>query len=149
VYRRRVLQEAGGFREDLPWAEDDELHHRLVQNGWELRLEPKARLYYRPRTSPGELTRQFYHYGRGRGQLCTESIYPTPRHRTIDLVLLIWTGFLFWNPVGWVLGGFYLGIVLTLGLMKSLQTGLVGIRLGVLLPLMHGGYWLGWLRERL
>ncbi|MFB6346312.1 MAG: glycosyltransferase, partial [bacterium] len=111
VYRQEALEEVGGFLETVPWAEDDELHQRLKNRQWKLRLLPEAELYYQPRqTSFGFMT-QCLNYGKGRGTLGRRKIFPSDRHRKIDRVLNFWTLGLAWNPIGWGLFLFYLMVV--------------------------------------
>ncbi len=147
VYRLEALREVNFFREDLPWAEDDELHHRLQEKNWELILNPAAKLSYRPRSEWRSFTHQFYNYGRGRGKLAGEGIFPTLRHWRLDKLLALWTFLLCWNPVGWGLGLVHLFISASIGLQQAF-TRLSNLGLIFLFPLMHGAYWLGWLRER-
>lgn len=40
AYDRKVLETAGGFREDLGRTEDNEFHHRIRQHGYQLAMSP-------------------------------------------------------------------------------------------------------------
>lgn len=148
VYRRSALMDAGGFREDIPWAEDDELHHRLRRRGWDLYLDPSVRLYYRPRETLRGFVRQVHHYGRGRATLARQEVFPDPRHRRIDRLLGIWTLGLAWNPLGWLLAGIHGLFVIGLWGGRYLRGQPTGPWFPVLILLMHVSYWGGWLRER-
>lgn len=148
VYRRSALEGAGGFREDVPWAEDDELHHRLRRRGWELYLDPTVRLYYRPRAKLRAFLRQSHNYGRGRASLAREGVFPDPRHRRIDRLLRIWTLGLAWNPLGWLLATMHGLFVVGLWGTRYLRGKPAGPWFPALLVLMHAFYWGGWLRDR-
>jgi glycosyltransferase involved in cell wall biosynthesis len=147
VYRTEDLKAVNGFPENLPWAEDEFLHHQLRRNGRKLKLNPSVYLYYFPRKSTLSFLRQFHHYGKGRGQLTARNIFPTERHETIDSTLKLWTFGLCWNPIGWGLFVFYLmtDVVLTI---EQVRTKKSSPRFFYLLPIAHISYWLGWLSKR-
>ncbi|MFB6356635.1 MAG: glycosyltransferase, partial [bacterium] len=147
VYRRSALVEAEGFREDIPWAEDDELHNRLQTLDWGIRINPGANLYYSPRKNWRSFMIQFHNYGQGRGSLASEGIFPVERHHRIDVALMLWTFGFVWNPVGWALALFYLAGVGLITIEECIQTGR-GWRLLYLFPLAHSSYWIGWLKTR-
>lgn len=147
VYRREALEAIGGFREDRPWAEDDDCHVRLRKQGWDLRLNPDATLDYLPRKTFRGVFRQMNHYGRGRGQLAYQSVFPSRRHKIIDRLLLTWTFGLVWNPIGWGFGLFYsmfLGVIVFQQWMEDKG----GWPLIFLFPGGQISYWLGWLSTR-
>lgn len=147
VYRRDAVDEVGRFREDLPWAEDDELHFRLRNRGWDLLLHPGERLYYLPRSKYSGFFRQMNHYGRGRGQLGRRGIYPSRRHKMIDRLLMIWTFGLVWNPIGWGFALFYsFFLIVIVAQQWSEDNG--GYPLFLLFPGGQISYWLGWLATR-
>jgi len=66
VYRKAVLQEAGGFDESLQFGEDEELNWRLQRAGQIILLDPEIRFHYYPRATPRQLFRQYYAYGKAR-----------------------------------------------------------------------------------
>lgn len=147
VYRSEALESVNGFPEDLPWAEDESLHHQLRREGKKLKLNPSVSLYYSPRKSTLSFLTQFHHYGKGRGKLTARKIFPTERHETIDSTLKLWTFGLCWNPIGWGLFVFYLmtDLVLTI---EQVRTKKSSPRFFYLLPIAHVSYWLGWLSTR-
>lgn len=147
VYRREALEDVGGVPEDLPWAEDDELHRRLRTRGWQLHLEPDALLYYSPRDTHASFVQQFYYYGQGRGRLGSRGLFPSDRHLTIDRTLKLWTIGLCWNPVGWGLLVFYLMADVVITIEQCLR-GKSTPRFLYLLPLVQTAYWLGWVTTR-
>lgn len=147
VYRREALEEIGGFLENVPWAEDDELHQRLKNRQWKLRILPDAELYYQPRGSSLDFMRQCFNYGKGRATLARRQIFPSERHRKIDRVLRFWSLGLAWNPIGWGLFLFYLIVVFFITVDATIKRESTP-RVLYLMPLAHLGYWLGWLSKR-
>ncbi|HEY2430820.1 MAG TPA: mycofactocin biosynthesis glycosyltransferase MftF [Acidimicrobiales bacterium] len=63
VLRRSVLQELGGFDEDLTVGEDVDLVWRLVEAGWTVRYEPSVTVTHPTRSSLGAWVRQRVDYG--------------------------------------------------------------------------------------
>lgn len=147
VYRTSALEEVGGFLENLPWAEDDELHQRLMNRRWKLRILPDAELYYQPRRTSLGFMKQCFNYGKGRASLAKRQIFPTDRHRKIDRVLRFWTFGLSWNPIGWGLFLFYLIVVLFITIDSTVKRESTP-RVLYLMPMAHLGYWFGWLSKR-
>lgn len=147
VYRLEALEEVGGFLETVPWAEDDELHQRLKNRQWKLRILPDAELYYQPRETSLAFMKQCFNYGKGRATLAKKQIFPTDRHRKIDRVLRFWTFGLAWNPIGWGLFLFYLIVVFFITIDSTIKRESTP-RVLYLMPLAHLGYWLGWLAKR-
>jgi hypothetical protein len=66
VYRREVFERIGGYDEDLPGGEDDELNYRLRDAGGRIVLVPEARATYTVRGSLRGLWRQYFSYGRAK-----------------------------------------------------------------------------------
>jgi len=64
-YWKRVLDEAGPLREDLPRVEDNDLNERIRRLGYGLFLSPEIRASYRPRQSLAELWSQCAGNGAG------------------------------------------------------------------------------------
>ncbi len=64
-YWKHVIDELGGFREDLARAEDNDFHARLRAAGYGLYLTPEIRTLYQPRTTIAGLARQYRGNGRG------------------------------------------------------------------------------------
>ncbi|HEX2526678.1 MAG TPA: glycosyltransferase family 2 protein [Geminicoccus sp.] len=62
-WRRDVLVAAGGFRTDLPYAEDDELNARLRRNGGVVLLDPGIQAGYFARPTLRRLAAMLYRYG--------------------------------------------------------------------------------------
>jgi glycosyltransferase involved in cell wall biosynthesis len=66
VFRREVLDRAGGYDETFLRAQDWELNHRIRQGGGTVWFTPRLRVSYRPRSSVRALAKQYAGYGRWR-----------------------------------------------------------------------------------
>jgi succinoglycan biosynthesis protein ExoA len=66
VYRREVIEQAGGWDEGMLRAEDWELNYRIRARGGLVWFTPKLRVTYRPRENARRLASQYFHYGRWR-----------------------------------------------------------------------------------
>ena len=81
AYRRDALLAVGGFDPAMAYGEDEELHWRLRQRGFEVVLCPALRQLYRPRGSLAGLWRQYWTYGRGRMRVLRKHPdFLAPRH---------------------------------------------------------------------
>jgi succinoglycan biosynthesis protein ExoA len=68
-YTRECLEELGGYDERFDACEDVEFNHRVAVAGYRSYIHPDLAIYYRPRSTPGELYKQMFRYGRGRARL--------------------------------------------------------------------------------
>jgi len=66
VYRREMIEQAGGWDEEMLRAEDWELNYRIRARGGLVWFTPELRVTYRPRGSLRALGAQYFHYGRWR-----------------------------------------------------------------------------------
>ncbi len=66
VYRREIIEQAGGWDEEMLRAEDWELNYRIRSRGGLVWFTPQLQVTYRPRTSLRALGAQYFHYGRWR-----------------------------------------------------------------------------------
>lgn len=66
VYRRRALEQVGGFDERMVRNQDYELNIRLRDAGWTVWFDPRLEVAYTPRGSVPALARQYFEYGRYR-----------------------------------------------------------------------------------
>lgn len=66
VYRRELIEQAGGWDEEMLRAEDWELNYRIRARGGLVWFTPELQVTYRPRASLGALGAQYFHYGRWR-----------------------------------------------------------------------------------
>lgn len=63
VFRRKTLEEVGGFDERFIRNQDSELNIRLRNAGHTVWLDPRMVVEYRPRPSVRALASQYWHYG--------------------------------------------------------------------------------------
>jgi len=66
VYRRELIEQAGGWDEGMLRAEDWELNYRIRAHGGLVWFTPDLQVTYRPRESLRALGAQYFHYGRWR-----------------------------------------------------------------------------------
>ena len=66
VYRREMIEQAGGWDETMLRAEDWELNYRIRAHGGLVWFTPELQVTYRPRASLRALGAQYFHYGRWR-----------------------------------------------------------------------------------
>src|SRR5215469_7832195 len=66
VYRREVIEQVGGWDEQMLRAEDWELNYRIRASGGLVWFTPELQVTYRPRASLRALARQHFRYGRWR-----------------------------------------------------------------------------------
>lgn len=65
--RRSVYEEIGGFAADFPASEDSDFGWRLLVHGYQVAAVPRAVLWYRLRSAPRSIFRQYRYYGRCQG----------------------------------------------------------------------------------
>jgi succinoglycan biosynthesis protein ExoA len=63
LYRRRLLQDLGGFRDDLVRNQDDELNSRVRRSGGRIYMDADLSVEYVPRDTFASLWRQYFEYG--------------------------------------------------------------------------------------
>jgi len=64
-YRRSVIEEVGGFDENLKTNEDTDLGYRVRQRGYSLKYQPDAIVYHKHRANIGELVHREFNLGKG------------------------------------------------------------------------------------
>ncbi|WP_338043781.1 glycosyltransferase family 2 protein [Ornithinimicrobium flavum] len=69
VFRRAWLEQVGGYDPSYTRAQDWELNHRIRKAGGVVWFTPELTVTYRPRSSFGDLARQFYTSGQWRRQV--------------------------------------------------------------------------------
>jgi len=81
AYRRDAVLAVGGFDPAMAYGEDEDLHWRLGQRGFQVMLCPALRQLYRPRASLTGLWRQYWNYGCGRMRVLRKHPdFLAPRH---------------------------------------------------------------------
>jgi hypothetical protein len=73
AFRRRVWEEAGGYPEWLDIGEDMYFNHAWKRLGIRHKLEKEALVYWRMRSGPRALLRQYFLYAKGDGE---SGMYP-------------------------------------------------------------------------
>jgi glycosyltransferase involved in cell wall biosynthesis len=68
AFRRDVIDAVGGYPEWLAIGEDMWVNHRWRERGFVMQLAPDAVARWRPRSSLGDIWRQYVRYARGDGQ---------------------------------------------------------------------------------
>jgi len=72
VYRRELIEQAGGWDEEMLRAEDWELNYRIRARGGLVWFTPGLQVTYRPRENVRRLGAQYFHYGRWRRVIVRE-----------------------------------------------------------------------------
>lgn len=68
MYRKHILEELGGFNEELLTVEDEELDLRIKARGYKILFTPFAKVYHKRRSNWKSLILQVYRYAIGRMQ---------------------------------------------------------------------------------
>ena len=68
MYRKKVLEEVGGFNHDLITVDDEELDYRIRKKGYKILFTPKAIVYHYRRRDWKSFAKMSYNYGVGRMQ---------------------------------------------------------------------------------
>lgn len=105
AYRRCVLDEVGGFNEDLLRTEDNDFHYRIREAGYRIRLDPSIRSAQYVRSSLTRMLKQKYGNGYWVGRTvfvqpkCLEFHHFAPLVFVSGIALLALAGFLAsWLP---------------------------------------------------
>ncbi len=85
-YRKRVIQEIGGFDEWFVTAEDIDLNLRAVEAGHPIAFRASAIVYHRTRNSYFDFARQAFWNGAGRKQLTLKHGALWGRYRPLDML---------------------------------------------------------------
>jgi GT2 family glycosyltransferase len=86
AYRKRVIQEIGGFDEWFVTAEDIDLNLRAVKAGHPIAYRPNAIVYHRTRDSYFDFARQAFWNGAGRKQLTLKHGALWMNYRPLDML---------------------------------------------------------------
>ena len=68
MYRKKVLEEVGGFNHDLITVDDEELDYRIRKRGYKILYTPHAVVYHYRRPNWKKFAKMAYNYGLGRMQ---------------------------------------------------------------------------------
>jgi succinoglycan biosynthesis protein ExoA len=126
VYRREIIEQAGGWDEEMLRAEDWELNYRIRSRGGLVWFTPQLQVTYRPRTSLRALGAQYFHYGRWRRVVVRE--HP----ETASFRYLAPPGAVALIGVGLAAGAAGLA-----GLAAGAPAGVVALSSGLVIPLTY------------
>lgn len=154
MYRKKALEEAGGFDENLWPGEDVELDLKICRLGYTLMYNPAAKVaHHRPDTC-GKFARMFKRYGAAQGYLVKKYgafrfIHWVPLSLLIGLVLA--AGISAWNP--WLLLLLFVPLLLALAwFLRTTRSVTKSIRftryLIILLAFWNAGFVGGYLRGK-
>lgn len=158
-FRREVLDRVGPFDEGLAVVEDLDMNTRIRTAGYRLLLDPSIRFWYFPRPSLRALGRQIFTVGRVKAWILRKhpSIfklkYAVPSVFVILAVAAVaatiaWVAgaATFAGPLGAVYLSAYAAFVLAFATSRARRLGPGAARLIAILPVLHVGYGLGFLR---
>jgi len=97
IYRRKFLDLAGGFSEEIGGCEDRELNIRLLKAGYKLLGIPHSPVEHRQNHTPHSFAKQMYWYAWSRSRLLKIKKIFSPLHAlpSLTLLFLIILGLLF------------------------------------------------------
>ena len=157
-FRRAAVAAVGGYDETFSHNEDSELSYRLTQNGNRIWLDERLTVGYYPRSTPQELARQYWLYGRGRRRTAAKHHMRLKPRQIAPIMLAVLTPPI-WFAAFWVLWPmlFWIAMYLTPILVLS---GAVAVKrkspcillASIAIPIMHHAFGVGylcqWLSEK-
>lgn len=154
AYKRSVVENAGGYDEELVRNQDDEYNYRLRKIGYRILLASDIRSRYYSRSSFSSLMKQYFQYGFWKVRVLQKHPRQMSLRQFVPVVLVATIMFSilgsFWYPIGMILLGLSLGsYFLALLLASVITASLRGWNYLLLLPLgfgiIHLSYGLGFL----
>jgi cellulose synthase/poly-beta-1,6-N-acetylglucosamine synthase-like glycosyltransferase len=130
AYRKSVVLEVGGFREDLLTTEETELHFRIMKSGGTLIYDPDMPVYHYPRVNLKKFLKQQYRYGLGKGLMLrlhpralkiSDVVAMASIFVPLALVPIFYFSFAFGLALFEVLLSIFFGITLILSLYASIN----------------------------
>ena len=108
AFPRRVVEEVGGMREDMPRAEDNEYVTRIKKAGYKIYLDPEVVCTYYSRDTFSGSVRQMYANGLSIGQLFYVDRSAIGLRQFVPFAFLMSIivsaiGAIFWKPFLWLL----------------------------------------------
>jgi glycosyltransferase involved in cell wall biosynthesis len=153
VFRRSALERVGGFDESLYRAQDWELNYRLRKTGGLIWFSPELSVTYRPRSSIGQVAKQFFHTGQWRREVIrrhpetASRRYLAPPIAVVAILLGTILGIVgLATGVSWLLLGFVIPAGYILGLLvgSALEGRYLPLRAWVWLPLVCATMHMSW-----
>jgi cellulose synthase/poly-beta-1,6-N-acetylglucosamine synthase-like glycosyltransferase len=123
MYRKDVLEQVGGFAEELISTEDPELNARIHQAGWSTAYTPDAVVQHHHRASLGAFYRQQRHYAYGHADTTKKRPYMRQPKQFLPAAGLALLALLALLGVAWPAAWLALGALLLLALLGLLQYG--------------------------
>jgi hypothetical protein len=158
-FRREVLERVGAFDESLAVVEDLDMNTRIREAGYRLLLDPAIRFWYFPRPDLRALWRQIFMVGRVKARILAKHPgifklkYVLPSAFVLAAVLALASLLVGWfsRRRGLVMAGelflaAYAASLLAFAASRAGRLGLGALRLLRILPVLHLGYGLGFLR---
>ncbi len=158
-FRRQVLIEAGPFDESLAVVEDLDMNTRIRKAGYRLLLDPSIRFWYVPRPDLRSLWRQIFTVGRVKARILRKhpdifrikyvlpSLFMLAGAAALaSLVAGIGARSVRLAAPGAALLAAYLLAIAAFSLSRAPRLGAGCLRLLLILPALHAGYGLGFLR---
>jgi succinoglycan biosynthesis protein ExoA len=153
VFRRSALERVGGFDESLYRAQDWELNYRLRKTGGLIWFSPELSVTYRPRSSIGQVAKQFFHTGQWRREVIrrhpetASRRYLAPPIAVVAILLGTILGIIgLATGVSWLLLGFVVPAGYVLGLLvgSAMEGRYLPLRAWVWLPLVCATMHMSW-----
>jgi succinoglycan biosynthesis protein ExoA len=158
-FRREVLDRVGRFDERLAVVEDLDMNTRIRKAGFRLLLDPSIRFWYVPRGSLRSLWRQIHTVGRVKAWILHKHPDIFKVKYVLPSLFVLAEGGALAGVAWWWLGGpralgvpaaillaLYVGLVAGFALSRVPRLGAGAARLLAILPTLHFGYGLGFLR---
>jgi len=149
AYRRDVFLSLGGLDERLYPNEENELLDRTGRQGWRLIHDPALAVCRSQRPTYRAFARQFFGYGRGRGeQTRIAGVRGVADFIPSLFLLYLCCAALLRHPLGALPLACYGAVVVGFSLVEALRAGLpsAGFRLLAIYPILHFSYGAGLIR---
>src|SRR3954452_1532018 len=157
VFRREALAAVGGYDEAFTRAQDWEMNYRLRRAGGLVWFTPALRVSYRPRGTVETLGRQYFNYGKWRGEVMRQHPdtvnlrYLAPPTALLAVALGLVAGVVGLFTWPWLLlgfaapAGYAVGVLLATVVTSGGLPWRARIRLPVVYATMHGTWGAGFL----
>lgn len=156
VFRRSALDEVGGYDEAFTRAQDWEMNYRLRRAGGLIWFTPALRVSYRPRGSLSALAKQYFNYGKWRGEVMRQHpdtvnlryLAPPTALVGVTLGVLLGVAGIAFRPLLWTLvvpGGYVAGVLVGSAATAPGLPVRAALWLPVVYPTMHGSWGAGFL----
>jgi len=156
VFRRSALDDVGGYDEAFTRAQDWEMNYRLRRAGGLIWFTPALRVSYRPRGSLSSLARQYFNYGKWRGEVMRQHpdtvnlryLAPPLALVAVTVGLLLGLVGIGVRPLLWALllpAGYLAGVLVGSAVTSRGLPWRAALWLPAVYPTMHGSWGAGFL----